>query len=97
MSYEEYLTNYIQQVENVHLSAKSAPTTGLNDERTALIRDIELQTAKAKDTLGSNRALLIGAYNTADAAGKAKLEADLKEMILGIEQVERALIKAIGR
>jgi hypothetical protein len=96
MSYEEHLTNYIQQVANLQLMAKSALTSGVSAAQESMVRTVELETGKAKDTLTANKNALLRAYDGSGPVGKAKLEADLKEMVLGIDQARTELRKIIG-
>jgi hypothetical protein len=76
--------------------AKSALTSGLTEAQTSMVRSVEEQTSKAKDTLTANRDALLRAYDCSGADGKAKLEEELKEMVLGIDQARTELRKLIG-
>lgn len=96
MTYEDDLNRYIQQVANLHLSARTAAEQKLPESAVSLVRTFEEQTKKAQDTLTANKNALVRAYGAADEAGKKRLEQELQEMVQSIQQAERELRKILG-
>jgi hypothetical protein len=97
MTYEADLDTYIAQVTRLSIEIEHLTTKPLAPSEMHQVLEFQKQNNYARDTLNKHRSTLLAAYKASDADGKAKLEADLHEMKIGLETVQKEFRRAFVR